>query len=288
MATNAAPAAVARALDWFVAQKDRMPLGFALKNAEKFHRATADEEVRRRMAALIEAKMRELPARAPRIDPADVRARQWYALRAPVADLIYLKALGKPWQTEAARLAQLFAEQGEAILPSPATLSERLVAAYKLQLLGVPAGGVYSNTVAAIRAQAPARAADGRPDMMHLYARTHIVFTASGYYRRYLDPAAFAPEVACFQQALEVIAAWPRLSDEWADLAAEILSARKLLRQATDAPAAAVRQQLLATQNADGSWGHGPLSESKVHHTAMAVLGLMDFAAEFRVKFDCL
>ena len=287
--TNETQAAAVRGVDWLVAQKDAMPLSFALKNYEKFHRAAADEDIRRQMAGLIREKCRALPTQAPSIDLSDPTMRNWYALRPAVMDLIYLKSLGKPWKAEADKIAQLFAEHGEAILPSRATLSERLVAAYKLQILGVPTGEIYTNTLAEIRAQQPASGlSGGMPDMRHLYARTHIIFTASGYYSRYLDPAEFAPEIACFAKALEEFAGWTKMEDIWADLASEILIARKILRQAPDAHSEALRRRLLSMQNADGSWGSGPFSTAKVHHTAMAVLALMEFAPEFRVGIDYL
>jgi hypothetical protein len=124
--------------------------------------------------------------------------------------------------------------------------------------------------------------------MMNLYARTHVIFTASSYYSRHLDPAEFAPELACFARALEQLAASPIREDHWADLASEILIARKILRQPPNAPSEAVGRRLLAMQNADGSWGGGPFSNSKVHFTCMATLALMEFAADFHVCIDYL
>lgn len=285
--SNPAQAAALRGINWLVAHKDTMPLGFALKTFEKIHRVTADASVRQRMAKLIHEKSKALPAETPRIDPENPDLRDWYTLRPHVNNLIYVRALGKPWKTEAENLARLFAQHGDAILPSRWTLSERLVAAYKLQILGVPTGEIYASTLAEIRAQEPTvQALGGGRDMMNLYARTHIAFTASGYYQRYLNPTDYAPEVACFARAVAELAKWEKLDDSWADLASEILIARKLLRQPVDAPAEALARKLTAQQNPDGSWGQGHFSVGKVHHTAVTVLALIEFAPEFQICLD--
>ncbi len=283
--TSDAQMASINGIKWLVAQKDAMSLGFALKSFEKIHRATADVNVRSQMAALITNKLSELPTNAPSFDR---EIQDWYSLKPLVKDLIYLRSQGKPWKEGAARIARLFAERGESVLPSHGTLSERLVAAYQLRQLGVPAETLYTNTLAEIRAQVSGdRQFGGGSDMMRLYAGTHIIFTASGYYRRYLDPAQFAPEVAQFNKALKHIASSAeRIEDNWGDLASEILIARKILRLPPDAQSQAVSRRLMAAQNADGSWGSGPLSNGKVHYTALAVLALMEFGSEFQVGFD--
>jgi hypothetical protein len=287
--TNELQAAALRGLNWLVEKKDAMPLGFALKNFEKIHRATADEGIRQQMARLTREKVKALPDEAPKIDPADPDLHTWYGLRPAVMDLIYLKSLGKPWKTEADKIVQLYAKHGEAILPLRSTLSERLVAAYKLKILGVPTDEIYANTLAEIRAQEPAiQQLGGGRDMMNLYARTHVIFTASAYYSRHLDPAGFAPEIASFTAALEQFSRWEKMNDSWTDLASEIVIARKILRLPPDANTEALCRRLVALQNSDGSWGSGPFSNGKVHHTAMSVLALLEFADEFKVGLDYL
>lgn len=286
--TNDTQEAAVRGVAWLVRQKDAMPLSFALKTYEKIHRATADENIRRKMAALTQEKLKALPTSASSIDHRNAGMHDWNALKLAVMDLIYLKSLGKPWKSQADQIAQVFSEHGDAVLPSRTALNERLVAAYQLRILGVPTGEIYTNTIAEIRTQVPNQQLGDLADLLHLYARTHIIFTASSYYSRYLDPGEFGPEITCFAEALKQFTGWAKMDENWADLASEILIARKLLRQNPDAHSEAMRRRLLSMQNADGSWGSDSVITSNVHHTVMAVLALMEFAAEFRVGVNYL
>jgi hypothetical protein len=200
-----------------------------------------------------------------------------------------MKAAGLPWKADAERLAQLFAQKGEALLPPRTMPSQRLIATRQLRQLGLPTGEIYRETVAAIRAEPPAsRLVEGKRGVMSLSARTHVVFTMSDYYARTLAPADFAYEIDAFARALEELAGREQLDDVTADIASEVLTARKVLRLPPDARTNAVQKHLLAMQNADGSWGGEDQSNAKVHHTAMAILALMEFGTEFRVGLDVL
>lgn len=287
--TNEAQAAALRGVDWLVANKDRMTLSFALKTFEKIHRVTASEPLRQRMAILIQEKCQALPTNTPSLDLTTPNKYDWYEIRPVVMDLIFLKSQGKPWKAEADKLGKLFTQRGDAILPSRSTLSERLVAAYKLQILGLPTGEIYTNTLAAIRAQGPAVwATDQKPDMAVLYARTHVVFTASGYYSRYLSPTEFASELECFASALAHFSNWKEMDADWADIASEVLIARKILHQKPNPDSLALSHRLVTMQNKDGSWGWPTFSNTKVHNTYMAIIALIEFAEEFQINVDYL
>ena len=282
-------AALEKALGWFFANADAMPLEFAVGNAEKIRRVTTDEALRRKLDELALRRLGELPKEPPTVDPEDVARRRWQAFGPAVQDLLYRKALGLPWKDGANALGRLWAERGEALLPTSITLSPRLVAARQAVRLGLPAGGAYAKTLEAVRAQEKSGLRSGRrTHLFPYYACTHVVFTASDYYTRYLDAAAFASEVACFDRALDEAAAAAELDEDTADLLSEVLVSRKLLRLPPDARTEAFRRRLLALQTADGSWGERDVMTSRAHHTTVAILALMEFSPELRVGLDLL
>jgi len=284
-----ARAALEKALGWFFANADTMPLEFAVGNAEKFRRVTTDEGLRRKLDELARRRLAELPKEPPKVDADDAARRRWQAFGPAVQDLLYRRALGLAWKDGADALGRLWAERGEALLPTKITLSSRLVAARQATRLGLPVGEIYAKTLEAIRAQEKSGLGSGRRTrLLPFYACTHVVFTASDYYTRYLDAAAFAPEAACFDRALDEAAAAADLDEDTVDLLSEVLVSRKLLRIPPDARTEAFRRRLVALQTDDGSWGVRDVMTSRAHHTTVAILALMEFSPELRVGLDLL
>jgi hypothetical protein len=122
-------------------------------------------------------------------------------------------------------------------------------------------------------------------DYSYLYGLTHIVMTKSEYYGRYLDRNEFELEMSTFRQALSRFTSATAMTDFEADILAEILICRKLLRLPPDPLVEIACRRLVQRQNRDGSWGKGQeVSTSKVHHTVVSTLALMEFAPTLQAK----
>ncbi len=269
---------------WLISQKDVIPHNFALVTFRKLYRVAADEQLRAALLNVLREKEAQVQPKDIVFDGTDERYLNWYVLRPVVVDLLNKKCAGEAYASEANKIVQLLKKHGKTILNEKMILSQRLVAAYLLCELGVADKRLYRQMVAEIRRQV--RAMKNPPEsrfFFNLYALTHIVFTSSGYYDRYLNKDAFALEITVFRKALRHYTAAPEMNPKIADLLSEILICYKLLGVEPGEPGKKMYRILLDQQNADGSWGNGEQTDSaKVHHTVVATLALMEFVPEFR------
>jgi hypothetical protein len=165
-------------------------------------------------------------------------------------------------------------------------LSQKLVAGYLLKELSIDPQGSYENSISALRSpENQLIDSSGRMDYLYLYGLTHIIITKSGYFGRYLDPNEFELEISIFRKALNKFTSAPGMTDFEADILAEILICLKLLPLPSDPQVEIVCRRLVERQNPDGSWGKGQkISTSKVHHTVVSTLALMEFAPTLQAE----
>ncbi|MEE8408576.1 MAG: hypothetical protein V3T05_03130, partial [Myxococcota bacterium] len=140
-------------------------------------------------------------------------------------------------------------------IPDPDIWYDALIATYFGDRFGVPFGASFAELMAWRDELLPYR------DRAYLgevawydqaYMVTHLVYTHNDYGQRRLDPAMLPEEYAFLLRAFEVV-----LVDDDAETFAEFVDTLKAFGHTplSDADMARAIEAILASQNADGSWG---------------------------------
>ena len=153
-----------------------------------------------------------------------------------------------------------------------------LIRSYLGERYGVRLGARYADALRWLPVMRPyPPLSDGYEDFIWaVYAVTHVVYTLNGYSTYQLSPRWLPAEYEFLKDSLDGVIG---LADT--DAAGEVLDSLKsfglsdrhaLIRAGTDF--------LLATQNADGSWGDAEAEDiyERYHPTLTAVNGLRDYA----------
>jgi len=153
-----------------------------------------------------------------------------------------------------------------------------LIRSYLGERYGVKLGASYADAIKWLPAMRPyPPLSRGYEDFIWaVYAVTHVVYTLNGYSTYMLSPRWLPDEYEFLKDSVDIVI---ELGDS--DVAGEVLDSLKsfglsdrhpLIRKGVDF--------LLATQNADGSWGDVEAEDiyDRYHPTLTAVNGLRDYA----------
>src|SRR5262245_10158266 len=153
--------------------------------------ATLADACREALDAASRAPFQSLPANLQ--DPALLEVS---TLRGIVAELLRRQRVGEPWQEQARALAPL-GRAHAAALQRDAAPAQQAVLLYGFSSLGIDPGWTLADTVRLLRQRW--RTNDPERMLGHapfIFGLTHVLYTASGYFERYPDARAFAPEGA--------------------------------------------------------------------------------------------
>jgi hypothetical protein len=154
-----------------------------------------------------------------------------------------------------------------------------LIATYHGEIAGVTVGATYAEVLKWLPAMRPYRGReDGDNDDFYdtVYAVTHVVYTLNHYSRYRLSPRWLPQEFTFLKQNLK-----EAIANEDPEMLGEFLDTLKPFGLGEDHPL--IRKgvdYLLATQNADGSWGDESSAETyrRYHPTWTAIDGLREYA----------
>ena len=276
--------AVLKGIRWLADKSNRISPKTTAINIKKIYKVTPDEDLAKKLAKVIRKNEKNIIPVDPAIDINNEKYHNWFALRPVVETLLRKKCADTPISRDAEKVRKLLSRYWKKIFPQKMILSQKLVAAYLLKELGVCTPAFYQSVILQIRSRSKMLEDPSKPGYLYyLYALTHSVFTRSDYYNRYLDKDEFSFEIRGMYRAIDRLLSSPDLSDNGADILAEMLICLKLLKIPPEPRARKAFTKLLEKQNPDGSWGsekEPPTARS--HHTVVSVLALMAFAPEFR------
>jgi hypothetical protein len=276
--------AAMRGVRWLTENRDVLPQRLALVTYRKLYKVTADDSLAGSLLRIIQAIESASPQVETSVHISDPAYRRWDNLHAVLTELVRRRCTDPTYIEEAEEVARLVSRDWDRLFPSRMEMSQKIVAAYLLGVLGVAPDGLYDEAVSEARSQVSLMDDPGSYYYTCLlYALTHIILTESDYYNRYVDPREHEVEVGALDTALRNFLADAEAIDTKLDVAAEVLICLKLLRLIPCVGSDEAFRQLIRHQNPDGSWGQGNKSStSRIHTTAVATLALIEFAPEFR------
>jgi hypothetical protein len=288
-----ADAAARRGIAWVLANQARLDQDFVATVLRDVARITPDDQLAQRMRAA--ASGMKVHAVRLAVDLGDPRYRHWSGVSSLVEEIARRRCVGQPDAAAARRLGAHLARPETAGLEPAWRPTARLIRAHYLRAAGLGPDDLMRREIDEVRAllrggQAHLRGTAAVSAYECQFALTHIVFTASWYFREYPDPRELAPEIAQLRELLAHYGAAATMTDDEADIAAEVLTALKLVRVPSDQAARTLVRRLLARQQPDGSWGGRSIQQCptcKLHNTMVMVQALVRYRASFRPD-DCV
>ena len=264
---------------WLIDQVDRIqqPLPVLIR----LYRVSPDDALADRLAALIRATRKRLRSAEVHHTLEGTEESAWRDAHTLVSVAQVQQLRGQPHEETLGRLEALVSEHDAGFGTAPLRPGAKLVVLYFLEQFGIPSSTTSADYLATMRAAGDAFADPTQPAFLaELFAVTHVVLTASHYFRTYLEPERFAPEVRRLRRAVAYFLEDPtRIDDASADVLSEVLVCYRLLRLPPDEQARELSSLLRARQHEDGSWGRWP---GRVHHTFVSTLAMMRFPSAFR------
>jgi hypothetical protein len=244
------------------------------------YKLAPDERLAARSRALVEETLREPIAEIPE----DFASTDWArprVLRPVLLELWRRRLTGAPWRPQATALGAAFAAREDRFWASLSP-ARQLVFIDMLERVGIGAKRSRED----VRADLLDRWAKGDQEALLLdtgfiVGVTHIFYSGSRYFERWLDPADHVTEIEIFDRAmLRYLERFP--SDPFfVDLAGEILTSRRLLRLEHSKTSRAFSRLLQGRQNPNGSWRR-PGGNRDHHSTYAAVSALISLPGSFR------
>ncbi len=237
--SQSADAAVRKGIEWIIANHGQYPEKFYSSYLRGLYRIAADDSLARRLLRAIG----QSTATAPKctIDDlmSDPKCRNWPALKSIVLQVCRIKAAGKPYADQVDRIQKAISAHEEDFFPIRMSYSERIVAAFYLDKLGLRFRDSWQSLASVIHARAIRLGhvtLDSSETLMFAYALTHVVFTKSNYYGRYVAAAEYGSEVNAMKKYIKAaLDAGP--TNKNMDIGAELITALKLLGQPIDGDA---------------------------------------------------
>jgi hypothetical protein len=276
-------AAARRGIAWLVGRKEEMGPAWTFAIFSYLHPIAPDAELAETCNAL-----RAEASRTPFLS-LDEAFRDPHPLRMPVlqpilAELLRRKWAGEPYEKASAALERRLHQHAEAFWRH-VPRGQQAVVFYGFSTLGIEPKRTLDDIVRDLRAAWNADASKVLlADPGFMFGLTHVFYAASEYFTRYPDPERFEPEIEMLRTALRHYLEKPVPNESFfLDVQAEVLVALELLRVPHDADMLAMKERLLALQNADGSWGQrGGIDQ--YHATVVAVQALLDYPEELRPR----
>lgn len=266
-------------VDWMLGHWREMPPGWAYANLSRLSRVVSSGP----RAARIDEALREDLARGdhPTLPPIplDAEIRDPRRLTPILLELQRRRDNDLPWREHAGAIGAMAADDELGFWKS-IPLRQRSTVVHLFEELEI-ATAMHLEAVTEALRQAAAKE-DERllaVKTSYIYAITHVVLARSGYFRQLADPTGLEFTIPVLRGALEYRLARP--VDVFAlDQICEILASLQLLGVPDDALTERARTQVVALQNADGSWGTGDgAARRKIHPTFNAIVGLLDLQA---------
>jgi len=200
-----------------------------------------------------------------------------------MAELIRRQANDEPWQEPATQLQGLLVDHEDMLFAELAP-TQAIVFLYQFDQLGIKTRRTSSDVAASLRDRWKV---EDRSKLLQetafMFGVTHVIYTASGYFDRALEPASFATEAEIFERAVALYADALPTNPFFLDVAGEVLASRKILGlPPTDATRALIKN-LMDRQAADGSWGQKQFLHD-VHATTVILHALLDFPKQFHTR----
>lgn len=200
-----------------------------------------------------------------------------------MAELIRRQANDEPWQEPATQLQGLLVDHEDMLFAELAP-TQAIVFLYQFEQLGIKTRRTSSDVAASLRGRWKV---EDRSKLLQeaafMFGVTHVIYTASGYFDRALEPASFATEAEIFERAVALYADALPANPFFLDVAGEVLASRKILGlPPTDATRALIKN-LMDRQAPDGSWGQKQFLHD-VHATAVILHALLDFPKQFHTR----
>ena len=266
-------------VDWMLGHWREMPAGWAYANLSRLSRVISNEP----RASQIDAALREDLAQGehpalPAI-PLDPEARDPRRLTPVLLELQRRRDNGLDWRAQADAIGAM-ASDDELGFWKSIPLRQRSTVVHLFEELGIATAMQLEAVTEALR-----QGADEDDERLlavrtsYVYAITHVVLARSGYFRQLADPTGLEFAIPVLRGALEYRLSRP--VDVFAlDQICEVLASLQLLGVPDDALTERARTQVVALQNADGSWGTGDgAARRKIHPTFNAIVGLLDLQA---------
>ncbi len=273
-------AAASRGVDYLLERAASMPAAWRAEMFANFVKIVPTEELaeacRKQFHLAIRTPMAELP------EVYEPELLRWpRSFRSTLRELERLKQLDTGWREPTRALAKFLAEH-EDLLWKGMQPTQRLVTEYRLARLGIKTQQTAQDVIRALRLRWSAE--DHKSllrDRSFMFGVTHVVLVRSGYFDRTLDPAAYSVEVEILDQAASLYAERLPRDPIFIDIAAEVLTARRLLERAESQASRDLVRVLLALQNPDGSWGEKRFNRD-THATLTVVHALIEYVKPFR------
>jgi hypothetical protein len=277
-----------RGIQWIIDHRGEYPPEFHCTYLRRFYRITADDNLAKRLVAITG----RIADGAPKCSIDDLASkpslRNWSALKAVLMQVYQRQCSGKPRQESWDRIRKIIATHELEFFPSPMPDGQRLVAAYYLEKVGLRFRDSWDSVASDIRCKAMELGTveiNARKTLLLGYALTHVIFTKSDYFGQYVAASEYGPEIKALQRYVKA-AIKEEPTEDTMDLAAECVTALKLLGQPLTDDVRTLCKRLMACQNPDGSWGieASTTSTTKIHHTDTATMALLKFISKPRKR----
>jgi hypothetical protein len=273
-------AAAERGIAYLLEQAPAMPPAWRSSTFENLVKIVPAEALADACREQVEAANRMSMGLLPEVyEPALLRNRE--AFRSTLSELRRLKRRGDDWREPTRALAKLLAEHEDQLWKEMQP-TQQLVLGYRLGLLGIETRKTAEDVIGALRLRWSTEDREKLlGDSTFMFGLTHVIFVRSGYFDRLLDPRAYAFETEVLDQATARYADQLPEAPIFIDIAAEVLTSRRLLRSSESQASRALAQRLIEGQSPDGSWGEKRFNRD-THATLTAVQALIEFPEPFR------
>jgi hypothetical protein len=269
-------ASLDRGVEWLLAEAKIMPSRFVLSFIRRLARIATGCPVGERARVEVERALQIPIASVPEAWDRALLENH-LALGEITAELGRRKQAGTLDPEDVAGLAAAVREHEQAMFRSRAKVGPRVTTQYRLAKLGIQTRTPRRDLVAPLYERWLSEDQDELLlDKRFVYAVTHVILTASGYFSRHLDSADFAMEKEILERARDRYLGEGMLDRvQFVDLSGEVLFSLKLLRVPENEAARRLRTLLIGRQKKDGSWGEN--AEHRIHATAVLSFALFPF-----------
>ncbi len=275
---------VKNGVGWLIAQEGRVSTRTYVAYLMQIYKTTNDKTLALKLSTIINEKGKGIPQGDTNIDINDKKHLDLRILRPVVQDLLRRKCLDKEYRADAQIVKKFIDINRDEMFSREIDLSQKIVFFYLIKELGIDTNNLYQSVISEIRSKDSLLSdPTGKDYNPYLYALTHIIFTESDYYGKYLDRNKYKKELEGLDKAIDVFMKEEEISPFRADILSEILLSKKLLGINSDQKMKKLHERLISLQNSDGSWGDKSEPDGvRIHHTVVAILALMEFSPELR------
>lgn len=270
-----------KGIDWFIKNKDLVDPNDIAVHFIYFYKTTNDSSLVEKLSKIAKEKSSDIKIIDTKFDENNSKYLDWENLKYIYFSLERKKCKNQDYQKDLDFFKQYFNKNNAKIVPEEMDISRKLIIYYQLQELGVVDENAYNKTIEELNKVS--LNPNSKNYVRDLYAFTHVIFIASNYYSKYLDPKDYQKQIGIFNEAMKYFEK-KDLDDNSLNISSEIIISMKLLKQTQSKDFENLSQKILSYQNADGSFGTGDKKDPsvKIHSSAVALLAIMDFTQNLR------